>query len=188
MSLRKLIKQNANVVLGVDSSTNSFAFCLFDGRPVKWGKLTFNGNDIYEKVVDCRNKMQFIKQEVRPDYICIESAIMVKSQAVAINMAMIVGVLVSELAVDSRRIITVPPSAWQNFIGNKNLTKIEKEDLKKTFPDRSESWYRNASRNIRKQRTMDFFNNKFDINIKDNDVGDAFGLAYYSYEKLTNHG
>jgi len=188
MSLKKLIKENANTVLGVDSSTNSFAFCFYDGHPIKWGKINFNGNNIYEKVLDCRNKIQFIKKEVRPDYICIESAIMVKSQAVAINMAMIVGVLVSELTLDSKKIITVPPSAWQNFIGNKNLTKQQKENIKKEFPGKSESWYRNASRNMRKQHTMDFFNNKFNINLTDNDVGDAFGLAHYSYEKLTNHG
>ena len=120
--------------MGVDSSPGSFAFCLFDGKPIKWGKVVFNGNDIYEKVVDCRNKMKFIKQEVSPDYICVESAIMVKSQAVAINMAMIVGSIISELAVDSKSIITVPPASWQNYIGNKNLTKQEKEEIKLNNP------------------------------------------------------
>jgi Holliday junction resolvasome RuvABC endonuclease subunit len=174
--------------MGVDSSTNSFAFCLFDGEPVKWGKITFNGNNIYDKVIDCRNKIKFIKQEVHPDYICIESAIMVRSQAVAINMAMMVGSLISELAIDSKSIITVPPATWQNYIGNKNLTKIEKENIKINSPGKSEAWYRNSSRNIRKQKTMDFFNNKFGMNLTDNDVADACGLAYYSYEKLTSHG
>ena len=188
MSLKKLIKQNASVVMGVDSSPGSFAFCLFDGKPIKWGKVVFNGNDIYEKVIDCRNKMKFIKDEVNPDYICVESAIMVKSQAVAINMAMIVGSIISELAVDSRSIITVPPASWQNYIGNKNLTKQEKEQIKLNNPGKSESWYRNTARNMRKQRTMDFFNNKYNMNLTDNDVADACGLAYYSYEKLTNHG
>ena len=91
MSLKKLIKQNASTVMGVDSSTNSFAFCLFDGEPIKWGKIEFHGNNIYDKVIDCRDKIPFIKQEFDPDYICIESAIMVKSQSVAIHMAMIVG-------------------------------------------------------------------------------------------------
>jgi Holliday junction resolvasome RuvABC endonuclease subunit len=188
MSLKKLIKQNAKVVMGVDSSTNSFAFCLFDKEPIKWGKITFNGNNIYDKVVDCRDKMKFIKEEVHPDYICIESAIMVKSQAVAINMAMIVGSLISELALDSRSIITVPPATWQNYIGNKNLTKQEKELIKQENPGKSEAWYRNTSRSIRKQRTIDFFNNKYGMSIDDNDVADACGIAYYSYEKLTSHG
>jgi Holliday junction resolvasome RuvABC endonuclease subunit len=188
VSLRKLIKQNANVVMGVDSSTNSFAFCLLDEAPIKWGKVSFNGNNIYEKVIDCRNKMQFIKEQVRPDYICIESAIMVRSQAVAINMAMIVGVLISELAIDANKIITVPPSAWQNFIGNKNLSKEEKQLMKKEYPDKTETWYRNKSRDLRKQRTLDYFNNKFNLSITDNDVGDAFGIAYYAKENLITRG
>lgn len=187
MSLKKLIKQNASAVLGVDSSTNSFAFCLFDGRPVKWGKIEFHGNNIYDKVVDCRDKMSFIRDEIKPEYICIESAIMVKSQAVAINMAMIVGSLIAELAIDSRHVVTVPPSEWQNYIGNKNLTKIEKESLRKNYPGKSESWYRNASRNLRKQRTMDFINNTYNLSITDNDVGDACGLAYYAYHNLVSH-
>ena len=174
--------------MGVDSSTNSFAFCVMGDKPEKWGKIVFNGNNIYEKVIDCRNKMQFIKKEVNPDYICIESAIMVKSQAVAIHMAMVVGVLISELAVEPNRIITVPPSAWQNYIGNKNLTKAEKEEIKKEFSGKSEGWYRNKTRGIRKQRTLDYFNNKFNISLDDNDVGDAFGLAYYAYKNLVTHG
>ena len=46
MSLRKLIKQNAKTVMGVDSSTNSFAFCVLGEGPVKWGKVNFNGNNL----------------------------------------------------------------------------------------------------------------------------------------------
>jgi Holliday junction resolvasome RuvABC endonuclease subunit len=187
MSLKKLIKQNASTVLGVDSSTNSFAFCLFDGKPIKWGKVEFHGNNIYDKVIDCRDKIPFIKEEVNPDYICIESAIMVKSQAVAIHMAMIVGALVGGLAKDSNSIITVPPIQWQSYIGNKNLTKADKEAIKLEFPGKSDNWYRNYSRTLRKQRTLDYFNNKFNINVTDNDVGDAFGLAYYAHMNLVNH-
>lgn len=187
MSLKKLIKQNASAVLGVDSSTNSFAFCLFDGHPVKWGKIEFHGNNIYDKVVDCRDKMSFIRDEIKPEYICIESAIMVKSQAVAINMAMIVGSLIAELAIDSRHVITVPPIQWQSYINNKNLTKAEKDAIKSENPGKSDNWYRNYTRNYRKQRTLDYFNNKFDMNLTDNDVGDACGLAYYAYHNLVSH-
>lgn len=187
MSLKKLIKQNASTVMGIDSSPSSIAFTVFDGEPIQWGKLDFNGATIYDKVVDCRNKISFIKDNTSPDYICIESAIMVKSQAVAINMAMIVGSIISVLADNSQKIITIPPSAWQSHIGNKNLTKQEKLDIKEKTPGRSESWYRNQARIIRKQRTIDFFNKKYNINIDDNDVADSMGIAFYAYEKLTRH-
>ena len=188
MSLKRLIKQNAKTVMGVDSSTNSFAFCVMSDNPEKWGKINFQGNNIYEKIIDCRNKMQFVRDEVKPDYICIESAIMVRSSAVAIHMAMMVGCLISELALEPNRIITVTPSEWQNYIGNKNLTKQEKLDIQREFPGKSESWYRNSARNLRKQRTLDYFNNKFGMKLTDNDVGDACGLAYYGWKKLVSHG
>lgn len=188
MSLKKLIKQNASTVMGIDSSTNSMAFCLLGEKPIKWGKINFYGNNIYEKVIDCHKKITFIKENIEPDYICIESAIMVRSQAVAIHMAMIVGVLVAELAPNENRIITVPPSAWQNYIGNKNLSKEEKAAIKKEHPDKKDTWYRNYSRELRKKRTLDYFNNKFNTKLDDHDVGDAFGLAYYAYKNLVNNG
>jgi hypothetical protein len=113
---------------------------------------------------------------------------MVKSQAVAIHMAMIVGVLISELALDSKRIITVPPIQWQSYINNNNLTKAQKAQIRLDNPDKSDNWYRNYARTTRKQKTLDHFNNMFNINLEDNDVGDAFGLAYYAHKNLVNYG
>ena len=187
-SIAKLAKPRANKVLGIDSSTTSLAFCIYDGQPVKWGKINFYGATIYDKIIDAHQKVAANKELLEVDYICIESAIMVKSQDVAIKMAMIVGSVVSALAWTKDMIITVPPSAWQPYIGNKNFTKIEKEDLRVQFPGKADSWYRNKARDIRKQRTMEFFNNKYSINVSDHDAGDAMGIAYYAYHKLVNNG
>ncbi len=38
---------------------------------------------------------------------------------------------------------------------------------------------------MRKQRTVDYFNNKYSLSLNDFDVADAFGIAYYSNEVLT---
>ena len=187
-SIARLAKPKANKVLGIDSSTNSLAFCIYDGKPVKWGKINFNGATIYDKIIDAHQKVAANKELLSVDYVCIESAIMVRSQDVAIKMAMIVGSVVSALAWRSDMIITVPPSAWQPYIGNKNFTKQEKEELKNKFPNKSENWYRGKSREIRKQRTMDFFKNKYGVDITDHDAGDAMGIAYYAYHKLVNNG
>jgi len=35
---------------------------------------------------------------------------------------------------------------------------------------------------------LDHFNNMFNINLEDNDVGDAFGLAYFAHKNLVNYG
>jgi hypothetical protein len=39
---------------------------------------------------------------------------------------------------------------------------------------------------MRKQRTADYFNKKHGLKIEDFDVADAFGIAYYAREVLTN--
>jgi hypothetical protein len=75
-SLTKLTKPKASRVLGIDSSTNSFAFCVFDGRPIRWGKVDFYGATIYDKVLDAHKKSKAVRDLVDIDYICIESAIM----------------------------------------------------------------------------------------------------------------
>jgi hypothetical protein len=38
---------------------------------------------------------------------------------------------------------------------------------------------------MRKQRTADYFNKKYDLNLEDFDVADSFGIAYYANEVLT---
>jgi Holliday junction resolvasome RuvABC endonuclease subunit len=188
LSLAKLARPTASRVLGIDSSTNSMAFCLYDGKPQTWGKINFYGATIYDKIIDAHKKVSANQLLLSADYICIESAIMVRSQDVAIKMAMIVGSVVSALAWKKDMIVTVPPSAWQPYIGNKNFTKQEKEQLRKDFPGKGDAWYRNKTRDLRKQRTMDFFNNKYGTDVSDNDAADAMGIAYYAYHKLVNNG
>jgi hypothetical protein len=52
-------------------------------------------------------------------------------------------------------------------------------------PGYAESWYKNQLRNMRKQRTADYFNKKYGLEIVDFDVADSFGIAHYSNQVLT---
>ena len=117
--------------------------------------------------------------------IAIESAIMVKSADAGIKIAMIVGALLSAILKPETKVITVAPIQWQSFIGNKNPTKAEKALLELEIPGKSVSWYKATMRDRRKQKTMDFFINNFGVEVTDNDVGDAMGIAYYAYKNLT---
>jgi hypothetical protein len=83
------------------------------------------------------------------------------------------------------KVITISPSSWQAFIGNKNPTKDEKSIIRLENPGYAESWYKNQLRNMRKQRTVDYFNNKYKLEINDFDVADSFGIAYYANNVLT---
>jgi len=186
MKLAELVKTKAHRVLGIDASTNSVAFCLMDNnKPLKWGKIEFTGSDIYEKIYDAKVKMHAMLEELKADYIAIEGAVLVRSPDAVIKLSYVYGVVISELMSTGARVITISPTSWQAHIGNKNPTKSEKEALKIANPGYAESWYKNKMRNIRKQRTVDYFNNKFNLNLDDFDVADAFGIAHYSNTVLT---
>ena len=186
MKLSSLVKTKANRVLGIDASTNSIAFCLMEGDvPLKWGKINLVGEDIYEKIYDAKNKMAIMLDELKSDYIVVEGAILVRSADAVIKLSYVYGVVIAELMSTGAKVITIAPSAWQAYIGNKNPTKEEKAAVKLANPGHADSWYKNKLRNMRKQRTADYFNKKYGLEIVDFDVADSFGIAHYSNQVLT---
>ena len=118
-------------------------------------------------------------------FIAIEGAILVKSPDAVIKLSYVYGVVIAELMSTGAKVITIPPSSWQAHIGNKNPTKAEKVAIRTKNPGYADSWYKNQLRNMRKQRTVDYFNKMYGLNLNDFDVADAFGIAHYSNEVLT---
>jgi Holliday junction resolvasome RuvABC endonuclease subunit len=186
MKLGELIKLKANRVLGIDASTNSIAFCLMeDNHPLKWGKVDLVGSDIYEKIYDAKVKMNVMLDELKSDYIAVEGAILVRSPDAVIKLSYVYGVVIAELMSTGSRVITISPSSWQAYIGNKNPTKDEKQAIRVKNPGYADSWYKTQLRNMRKQRTVDYFNKKYKISLDDFDVADSFGIAHYANKVLT---
>lgn len=186
MGLANLVKSKAVSVLGIDASTNSIAFCLMDNNvPIKWGKLELHGQDIYEKIYDAKRKMHAMIDELKADYIVVEGAVFVKSADAVIKLSYVYGVVIAELMATGAKVITISPSSWQSHIGNKNPTKEEKAAIRLKSPGYADSWYQNQLRNMRKQRTADYFNSKYKVSVTDFDVADSFGIAYYGNQVLT---
>jgi Holliday junction resolvasome RuvABC endonuclease subunit len=186
MKLADLVKVKANRVLGIDASTASVAFCLMENDiPIKWGKIDLKGNDIYEKIYDARIKVRAMLDELSSDYIAVEGAVLVRSPDAVIKLSYVYGVVISELMSTGAKVITISPTSWQAYIGNKNPTKDEKAAIRVKNPGYADSWYKNQLRNMRKQRTADYFNRKYNLNVVDFDVADSFGIAHYANKVLT---
>lgn len=191
MTLSSLTKTKAGRVMGIDCSTHSIAFCIYYNRkPVKWGKVNFEGADVFQRMSDAAHKVRAMiaTGEFDVDYIVFESAILAKvsNADVTIKLAMVYGICIAELMRNGTKVVTAKPLEWQAFIGNPNFKKAEKDAVKTQFPGKSVTWYSGQIRTMRKQKTMDFFNAKWPaMNLTDNDVGDACGLAYFGYYRLT---
>ena len=191
MTISNLKTTQAKRVMGMDCSTFSIAFCIMENRrPIKWGKINFDGADVFERMHDASIKIRSVKDEFDVDFIAFEAAILAKvggNAATTIKLAMVYGACIVELMNKGVKVETVLPIVWQPGIGNPTFKKADKAALKIEHPNKSISWYGTEIRRIRKQRTMDFINGKWpEMNITDNDVGDACGIAYYSYYNLTH--
>lgn len=181
----KSLKSRPESFCSVDASTNSLAFAYFKNDNLeKYGKIKYFGNDIYEKIVDTSMKTKtFFNQFDNLNYMIIEQVIYLNSPKTAANLAMSHGALVSSAALAGiQNIASVSPMQWQNWAGNKRLTTEEKNAIRQGNPGKTESWYKSQERLFRKQRTIKFVNDKFDININDDDVADAIAIGAWAID------
>jgi Holliday junction resolvasome RuvABC endonuclease subunit len=172
-------------VLGIDASTNSFAYCWYGAAgPIEWGEITFSGKTVWERLADGQAKVAALRESLDFDLIVFESAVFVQNKKTVVLLAYSFGALVASIMQDGRAVEEIPPVTWQHAISNKPLTKQEKEQLKLDYPNKTASWYSNKSREIRKQRTMDWVKNNFNIDVKSDNISDAIAISHVGYEKF----
>jgi Holliday junction resolvasome RuvABC endonuclease subunit len=169
-------------ICSIDASTNSIAFAVFKNNElVRYGKVRFTGNSIYEKVGDAARKCRALFELLSVEAIVIEQTIYANSPKTAANLALSQGALLGAARIAGIKLVgSASPMVWQNFIGNKRLTTEEKLSLAKAHPDKSKSYLKAQERSLRKARTIKFVNTYFDIDVSDDDVADAIAVGYWA--------
>jgi len=187
VGLESLRKTKASRVLGIDCSTKSLAYAIFeDGKPIRCGEVFFEGADLYERLADAHLKIPAMVEAgiLKADYICFESAYLGPNPKVGLSLAYVYGAVMGGLMDARMKVVTVGPITWQSYIGNPNLKKVEKDQLKLANPGKSASWYQNAGREMRKQRTLAFSRQFFAVESGSDNVGDAIAIAWYAVKNL----
>jgi Holliday junction resolvasome RuvABC endonuclease subunit len=179
-------------ILAIDASTTSLAFSVFDSKDLaSFGKIKYSGITTYDKVIDaCRKTKAFFDAYGPFDAIVIEHTVFMNSPKTAADLALVQGALLGAAGLTGVSVIkSVAPITWQNYIGNKKLTKEEKLEIRKNNPGKSESWLKTHERNLRKQKTISYINIQYDRMVTDPDVADAIGIGHYSinnWDRLTD--
>ena len=177
------IKLQPTSICAIDASTNSLAFALFNNKKLEvCGKIKFNGNTNYEKVMDaCAKTKAFFEYSGGFEAIVIEHTVFMNSPKTAADLALVQGALLGAAGLSgTKQIGTVSPITWQNYLGNKRLTKEEQLNIRLKNPGKSTSWYKTYERQVRKERTMKLIEINYDKNINDNDVADACGIGHWA--------
>jgi len=174
-----------NTICAIDASTNSLAFAIFNTQQKTLesvGKITFKGKDTYEKVMDAGQKVKlFLDMYGGFEAIVIEHTVFMNSPKTAADLALVQGAILGSAGQSGTKVIgKVSPITWQNFIGNKKISKDEQLFIRAQHPGKSVSWYKTYERNLRKERTIKFININYDRTITDNDVADACGIGHWA--------
>jgi Holliday junction resolvasome RuvABC endonuclease subunit len=172
-------------ICAIDASTNNFAFALFSTEEktlTAVGKITFQGDNTYEKVLDAGKKVKaFFDIYGGFESIVIEHTVFMNSPKTAADLALVQGAILGSAGQSGTKVVgKVSPITWQNFIGNKKISKDEKLFIKAQNPGKSESWLKSHERELRKQRTIKYINTIYDRTITDNDVADACGIGHWA--------
>jgi hypothetical protein len=115
------------------------------------------------------------------DAIVIEHTVFMNSPKTAADLALVQGAILGAAGQSGTKIIgKVSPITWQNFIGNKKISKEEQLLIRSQIPGKSESYYKAHERMLRKERTIKFINTIYDRSITDNDVADACGIGHWA--------
>jgi hypothetical protein len=177
------IELKPHKICAIDASTNSLAFALFSGDDLESvGKINFEGNNTYEKVMDAGKKVKgFFDIYGGFEAIIIEHTVFMNSPKTAADLALVQGAILGAAGQSGTKLIgTVSPITWQNYIGNKKISKDEQLFIRSQHPEKSVSWYKTYERNLRKERTIRFINTIYDRTITDNDVADACGIGHWA--------
>jgi hypothetical protein len=176
-------KEAPKTICAIDASTNNLAFAIFYKSELKaFGKINFEGNNIYQKVIDATAKTQgLFKLYNRVEAIVIEHTVFMNSPKTAADLALVQGAILGGAGLTGVDIIgRVSPITWQNYLGNKKLDKAEQLRIRQEYPDKSVSWYKTYERDFRKKRTTKLLKIIYDKTIIDYDVADAAGIGHWA--------
>ena len=176
--------------ISVDASTQSLAFAIWTYDLTAWGKIRFkhDSKSIYDKagVIGKRSGASVSKliEEYKIKRMVIEKPIFANSPMTASNLALAQGALVgASIFAGLQEVKGVEPITWAAHIGNANLKKAEKDQIKLDNPNASANQLKVLQRDFRKQRTMNYVNKRFSLDIRDNDIGDAIAIGAYALDK-----
>lgn len=170
-------------VLGIDASTHTLAFCHFNkSKPRSWGELQYADDpNLFRRLASIEQRADIIVDRYKDvSYVLIEAPVKINNIRVAISLAYSYGIVAAKFASRGIEVADVTPVAWQKYIGNSTFSRTEKQQLKNEYPGKSASWYTNKVRSIRKQRTMDWVEQTFGIQARNDNVSDAISIAAYA--------
>lgn len=173
-------------VLGIDWSSKSCAYALIeDGVLIQHGEVFFKGINIFDSLTNARKTLteEFsLALDDSIDFIGIEKPVKVVSLSTALTLSHYFGVIASFIGETEAQKTIVAPLAWQSFIGNPNISGERKTEWMVQHPEyKTKSQISNGIRQYRKNKTIQWVKDNYNIEVGNDNLSDAIGIAHFIY-------
>lgn len=168
--------------LGVDPSSRHIAFAIVEknGDHVSIlfsGKIELSSGDIFMKMQECFDNIQYLINEYRPEIFIVEQPISIQNPQTTRILTYIVGSLIVGAMQLLKNIYDVNPMVWKAHLGYKMVSANEKKVWKIELGEKEARKKADFEKKERVKRILrDRFSNFDD---SDHDVCDAIGIALY---------
>lgn len=191
MSLQYLKKEKVKTVLAIDPASHSLAWCIMervDGNLaiIKTDKISFIKNSaIEEKFSQIKLGITSICDIYKPDVCVIEQSVYIQNFQTSRLLSYIIGFTWGMASFTCKRVLDVSPLVWRSGIGYKNLTIKDKDLLKENGQKKNIELKKKDERKRRVRVIIEEYFNANDLDLGDDDIVDAVGIAIW-YWKIIN--
>ena len=191
MSLQYLKKEKVKTVLAIDPASHSLAWCIMERVEgnlviIKTDKISFIKNSaIEEKFSQIKLGITSICDIYKPDVCVIEQSVYIQNFQTSRLLSYIIGFTWGMASFTCKRVSDVSPLVWRSGIGYKNLTIKDKDLLKENGQKKNIELKKKDERKRRVRVIIEEYFNANDLDLGDDDIVDAVGIAIW-YWKIIN--
>lgn len=191
MSLQYLKKEKVKTVLAIDPASHSLAWCIMERVEgnlviIKTDKISFIKNSaIEEKFSQIKLGITSICNIYKPDVCVIEQSVYIQNFQTSRLLSYIIGFTWGMASFTCKRVLDVSPLVWRSGIGYKNLTIKDKDLLKENGQKKNIELKKKDERKRRVRVIIEEYFNANDLDLGDDDIVDAVGIAIW-YWKIVN--
>ena len=194
MSLQYLKKERVKTVLAIDPASHSLAWCIMERVEgnlviIKTDKISFIKNSaIEEKFSQIKLGITSICDIYKPDVCVIEQSVYIQNFQTSRLLSYIIGFTWGMASFTCKRVLDVSPLVWRSGIGYKNLTIKDKDLLKENGQKKNIELKKKDERKRRVRVIIEEYFNDNDLDLGDDDIVDAVGIAIWYWKIINSNG
>jgi len=183
--LEELKTPDYDVVMGIDASSRHIGISVLKSSYIiSLAAIDLSEATIYERMKDLRLKISVLIDHYHPEFVMIESPIMVQNPLTTKNLSYIAGIIIALFVDRNIPIEEVGPMTWKSWVGYKRLTPKIKEEIIESLGKTAGNKEINHQKKHQVQMILQKRYPQWAKTLENDNLADALGIALFAEAQL----